>query len=112
MPYLSLPNLGALITLGLGVLALVRPQVTARFVNLRPQGKIGLSELRATYGGLFAALGAFALLHQSPTVFTTLGIAWAGAAMGRLVSILVDGNHSLENIGGVVFEGAIAAFCL
>ena len=49
------------------------------------------------------------LYTQAATVFVVLGTAWLGAAAGRLVSIAVDKSHAPNNIGGVVFESAIAA---
>lgn len=99
---------GATISAGLGLLGLINPTATSRFVNLTPQGKIGLSELRATYGGFFLALGGFAILSREPEVFIALGLAWAGAAAGRLLSVLLDRSFSAKNFGGIVFEAAIA----
>jgi len=104
--------LGALITIGLGVMALVRPLAAAAFVDMRPVGAMGLSELRATYGGLFAGLGIFALTAQRDLSFQMLGVAWIGAAAGRLLSLVVDANRQPKNLGGIAFEGGIAALCL
>jgi hypothetical protein len=105
-------NVGALLTLGLGAMALASPTTAARFVNLEPHGAIGRSELRATYGGLFAALGGFALVSQAPAVFTAVGLAWAGAAAARGLSVVVDHSRSPRNLGAVAFETAIAALLL
>lgn len=107
-----LNNIGSAITAGLGVIGLIRPSSAAAFTSIQPVGLLGVSEIRATYGGFFLALGAYGLYAQAATVFVVLGIAWLGAAVGRLVSIAVDKSHAPKNIGGVVFESAIAAFLL
>lgn len=109
---LDLHDLGAAVTASLGLMALVRPSAAAAFTSIRPAGTLGVSEIRATYGGFFLALGAFALWTQAPLAFRAAGVAWAGAAAGRLVSVFVDGSTSGKNAGGIVFEGAIAALLL
>lgn len=103
-----LHNLGAVVTLGLGANGLLRPHATSRFVHLSPADAMGVSELRATYGGLFLAMGAFALLAQDWVAFTLLGAAWLGAALGRLISIALGESRDKLNFGGVLFESALA----
>lgn len=100
--------IGATITAGMGLMGLVSPHTASTVTNLVPQGKIGLSEIRATYGGLFFAMGVFALVSREPEVFITVGLAWAGAAAGRLLSVGLDRSFSPKNFGGIVFEGVIA----
>jgi hypothetical protein len=104
--------LGSAITAGLGVMGLIRPGSAAAFTSIQPIGLLGVSEIRATYGGFFLALGAYGLYTQAANVFVVLGIAWLGAAAGRLVSIAVDKSHAPKNIGGMLFESAIAALLL
>jgi hypothetical protein len=84
---LLLNNAGALVTTGLGVMARVRPSLAATFVSIRPEGLLGVSEIRATYGGLFAALG-------------------------RTLSVVVDRNVAAKNLGGIAFEAAIGLLLL
>lgn len=107
-----LPIVGAAINVGLGLNGLLRPAATAEFTSMSPVGKIGVSEIRATYGGLFLALGAFALASGSPVAFRTLGWGWAGAALGRVFSIAVDGSREPRNFGAVAFEAVIAGLLL
>ncbi len=109
----SLHNLGALITAGLGLAALLRPDWAASFVRVRPDGPLGHSELRATYGGLFAALGAFCIYGQDPVAFAVLGAGWLGAAGGRIFSIARDpGTREARNFAAVAFEAALAGLLL
>lgn len=107
-----LNNLGAAITAGLGVMGLIRPDAAAAFTAIRPEGLVGVSEIRATYGGFFIVLGAFALYAQTPEAFLIPGLAWLGAAGGRLVSIVVDRSRAPKNFGAVAFEVAIGALLL
>ncbi len=108
----TLNNAGALITAGLGVMGLVRPSAASEFTSLEPRGKIGVSEIRATYGGFFLALGAWALYTQSEAAFTVAGVAWLGAAGGRVVSVVADRSLEPKNFGGIVFEAVIGLFLL
>ena len=103
---------GASITALLGLVALFKPAWIARMTSLEPLGRIGIAEIRATYGGLFLFIGCFALWCQEPVVFRALGWAWVGAAAGRSVSILLDGDRSPANLGGVLFEGSCGVLLL
>jgi hypothetical protein len=109
---LILNNLGSAITVGLGVLALTRPATVASFTSIRPEGLTGISEIRATYGGFFLALGSYALYAQATEVFFVLGVAWLGAAAGRVVSVAIDHSHAPKNIGGIIFESTIGVLLL
>lgn len=97
-------NFGAVATLLLGGLGLFFPSRAAAFTSIAPVGRTGVSEIRATYGGLFASLGLACLALQSTAVFSTAGVAWVGAAAGRTWSVLIDRNRESKNLGGIVFE--------
>lgn len=109
---LLLHNLGALGTLVLGGLGLLRPEAVSRLVGLAPAAPEGRSELRATYGGFFAALGAFALLAQDQVAFTALGAAWLAAGLGRALSAWLDGVRTPRNYAAIAFEGAFGLLLL
>ncbi|MFM7322463.1 MAG: DUF4345 family protein [Armatimonadota bacterium] len=98
---------GATLTAGLGVLGLVAPRVAGRLVGLAPTGPRGLSELRATYGGLFLAMGTACLVLRHPAAFAVAAAAWIGAALARCISLVIDRDRSRENLGGVCLEGAM-----
>jgi hypothetical protein len=103
---------GALITAALGLMGLVRPAAAATFTSMSPVGKLGVSEIRATYGGLFLFMGVFALIVHEPLAYQVLGWAWVGAAAGRAVSVVVDASRESKNFGGIAFEGVIGALLL
>jgi len=106
-----LHHVGALVTLVLGGLGLVRPNAAARLIGLAASGRLGGSELRATYGGLFAALGLFALLTRDEVAFTLIGAGWLGAAAARVGdALLLGGDRSVWR--AALFEAAIALLLL
>lgn len=103
----SVNTLGSLVTLGLGLFGLFLPHSAARFVGVTPDPERGLSEIRATYGGLFLAMGLWATIAQDTEVFRALGIAWMGAAAGRSFSVVRDGANTGANFGGIAMEATI-----
>lgn len=105
-------NLGALITFILGCLGVMFPERVSRILGISPDGPLGVSELRATYGGFFLCLGAGCLATQSDTVFMVAGSAWCGAAIARLMSVAADKSRSRENIVGCIIEATIGLMML
>jgi hypothetical protein len=99
-----LATIGALITFGLGVLGAIAPHLAARLVSIAPVGGLGVSEIRATYGGLFIALGGACLVLDSPVAYAVAGIAWLGAASMRLPSLFLDKGAFPRAIGGAAVE--------
>ncbi len=105
-------TLGAVLSVIAGLLGLLWPRAVSRVVGLALPGPLGVSEVRATYGGLFVAAGAAVLVLQQRASALVLGAGWAGACAARLVSLVVDRSRSRENLAGVVVEGAMAALLL
>jgi len=99
-----LPNCGAVVTGLLGCLGLLFPSAVGRVLGLEPDKPLGISEFRATYGGFFLCLGIGCLLAQSVPAFTVVGAAWCAAALTRIVSFVVDGSRTWQNLAGVGFE--------
>jgi hypothetical protein len=104
--------IGALITAGLGGLGLLRPRTAARLVGLEPNGRLGLSELRATYGGLFFALGAFALATRDEVAFALVGAAWLGAAGARVGDAFLVRGAGRPVWRAALLEAAVATLLL
>ncbi|NIP22374.1 MAG: DUF4345 domain-containing protein [Phycisphaerae bacterium] len=109
---LFLNLLGASITAGLGTMALFRPSLAAAFTSIQPKDVLGVSEIRATYGGFFLALGAYALYSQNTTTFMVAGVAWIGAAAGRTLSVFLDRSYQPKNFGGIVLEAGVGTLLL
>ena len=102
-----LPNCGAVVTVVLGCLGLLFPNAVGRVLGIEPDRPMGISELRATYGGVFLGLGIGCLVAQSVPVFTVVGAAWCAAAVARIVSCAVDGGQTRHNLAGVGVEAGI-----
>lgn len=103
----------ALLTVALGLFGLLAPRYTAAALDLAPTtSTMGLSELRASAGGLFVAVGAFCLLSGAGWAYGMLGVAYAGAATGRLVSIVVDRPPLPKAAIWFAFEALPAAWLL
>jgi hypothetical protein len=103
---------GAIGTVGMGLLGLLAPHKAAGFVGLKPLTPAGTSEFRATYGGLWIALGLVPILSGDPLAYLMAGLCWALTAVGRLVSIVVDKAADARNWGATLFEGAFAALLI
>lgn len=109
---------------GLGACTLIDPAWAARLVRLRPdeQGG-GAAEFRAAYGGAVLGLHGVALVLTLRYVVAggaLVGVAatgaaaalcagWAGAAFGRFVAVLRDGDDTRSNRIRIAVELAVAA---
>ncbi len=103
---------GAVMTMGMGCLGLIFPQRAAAFTGLEAVTIPGRSEFRSTFGGLFLLAGLVPLVTMQPAAFLTLGLGWAGAASGRVISILADNANDPKNWIAVAFEATFAALLL
>ena len=99
-----IPLLGSACTLGLGTLWLIAPEKVAKYLGVTPQGKLGISEVRATYGGIFVGLGVAALWFQQPEVYAAVGFGWLSSGWVRTVSVFLDQSFDVRNLGGIVIE--------
>lgn len=105
--------IAALLTVGFGLFGFVAPRYTASALDLTPTGStMGLSEMRASVGGLFVVAGLAAILLASPIAYVMLGCAFAGAALGRAVSLALDAPPKAKVLvfGGI--ETALAAWLI
>ena len=102
----------ALVSVGLGAVGWLMPRYTMKVLDMAPTNStMGLSEIRAASGALFIGLGLGAIVLNTPLAFAMVGFAWGGAAVGRLTSIIADGDASRQKITFFVIE-AVVAFAL
>lgn len=100
----------------LGGYALARPEDVTEMVGLRrdPDKPHSLSEVRATYGGLFLVShgGTAAALGYAPDIGASmslaLALAWAGAGVARGWSMAKDDADTPFNIQATIFEFLMA----
>ncbi|WP_425070265.1 DUF4345 family protein [Sagittula sp. S175] len=102
----------ALMTIAFGAIGFVAPRFTARALDMTPtETTMGLSELRASAGGLFVAMGLACLLVGG-WAYAALGVAYAGAATGRAVSMAFDGPPQPKTLMWFAFEALPSAWLL
>lgn len=101
-------QIGAVISILAGCLGLIWPRKVSAVIGLHLPGSLGVSEFRATYGGLFIGAGLAVLLIGTREAALVLGAAWGGAFVARAVSLIVDRSRSKENLGGLAIEGVVA----
>jgi hypothetical protein len=104
MEYLSIA--GCLISLLLGIAAIIAPGRVGEVIGIQPVGPLGLSEIRATYGGLFVLFAAYCLATMSDAALMAFGLGWLGAGAVRLVTMFFQ-KFDFRNLGGVIVEATI-----
>ena len=83
--------LAALLTIAFGAFGFLAPRFTAAALDLTPgDSTMGLSEIRASVGGLFVVMGLGCLIIGTPEAYGMLGLAYVGAASGRFLSCFLD----------------------
>ncbi len=93
-----------LLTIAFGLFGFLAPRYTAGALDLEPtQSTMGLSEMRASVGGLFVVAGLAALWLDQPLAYVMIGFAFLGAALGRAVSLIFD----KPPVGKVILFGGI-----
>jgi hypothetical protein len=108
----ALGYVGAVSSIVAGCLGLIWPKQVSQTIGLQIRGRLGTSEIRATYGGLFTGAGVAVVLIASSDAALVLGAAWAGAFGARVISIVVDKSRTKENIAGLLIEGVMAALLI
>jgi hypothetical protein len=102
--------IAALVTVVFGLFGFIAPRYTANTLDLAPTNStMGLSEMRASVGGLFVVSGLAALCLDAPLAYAMVGFAYAGAAAGRVVSLFLD-KPPMKKL--LVFGGIEAALAL
>ncbi|MDJ1007446.1 MAG: DUF4345 family protein [Paracoccaceae bacterium] len=103
----------ALTSIGLGVIGWLAPRYTMAVLDLEPTtSTMGVSEIRAASGALFVGLGLGAIFLNEPYAYAMIGFAWAGAAIGRITSILADEKPTQRTWGFFGIELLVAAAAL
>ncbi|MEP4246320.1 DUF4345 family protein [Tateyamaria sp.] len=105
--------IAALLTIGFGLFGFIAPRFTAEALDLAPtKSTMGLSEMRASVGGLFVVAGLAAITLGAPLAYAMIGFAFAGAALGRVLSLIFDKPpvRKVLIFGGI--EAALSAWFL
>ena len=102
----------------LGLAMLFAPGTTLRLFRLQasPDHPEAVGEARSTLAGFYLGAGLSAILFAQPLLYLALGLCWALAAFGRIVSMLSDDGNTLRNwawlAAGIVLSGLALAYAL
>jgi hypothetical protein len=109
----TLNIIAALLTIGFGLFGFLAPRYTAAALDLAvTDSTMGLSEMRASVGGLFVVAGLAAIWINAPLGYAMIGFAFAGAALGRVLSLVFDAPplRKVLVFGGI--EAALAVWLI
>lgn len=111
MAFTILSYAAALFSLGLGLFGLIRPQGALDLIGLQtvPDLSHSISEVRATYGGVFTGVSLYPLVTGEPHAFLTLALGWTLAGVCRLCSALFDGAMTRFNLTSIAVEFGVGA---
>jgi hypothetical protein len=98
----------------LGLLIMFCPSLGLKLYGLQslPDQRDGLVLLRSSLAGLYLGLGVAALLMAQPMVYLAVGITFAVALFGNILSILSDGGATWRNCLLLVVNFALSALPL
>lgn len=101
--------IAALLTIAFGAFGFLAPRYTAGALDLEPgKTNMGLSEIRASVGCLFVALGIVCLWLGTPSAYFMMGVAYAGATIGRATSLVLDKPPFAKAFFYFAIEAALA----
>lgn len=100
-----------------GLFCFVSPSFLGEAAGVTTASPTGMTEVRAMYGGLQAAFGAFLFATARDARLTPGGLAAAafvmsGLALGRGLGLALDGGLSGYTGGALAFEAGSAAIAL
>lgn len=101
----------AILTIGLGMLGWLAPRWTMSVLDMKSgPTNMALTEVSAVSGCLFVGIGAGVMYLNEPMAWVALGLAYAGAAVGRVTSILRDQAGSRQSWTFFATEAALGAW--
>ena len=109
-------GLNGIIFFAYGVVCLFSPETPAEYAGIVLPGASAETEIRAMYGGLQAALGAFLILcalneMRSAEGLRVMVFLLGGLAIGRAFGLLLDGATSY-NLYALVYEATASLIAL
>ncbi len=101
----------AILTIGLGVCGWIFTRWTMDVLDMKSgPTNMALTEVSAVSGCLFVGIGIGVLVLNEPMAWVALGLAYAGAAVGRVTSILRDKAGTRQSWTFFGSEAALAAW--
>ncbi|MCP1200966.1 DUF4345 domain-containing protein [Notoacmeibacter sp. MSK16QG-6] len=106
--WLALASAVVTAVLGLYMMAVPRRALGLRHMDAEFIGLPASGIARARAGGFHLGLGLAAILLWQPLLFLALGAAWIFAAIGRLLSVLIDSPARGRNAVLLIIEALLA----
>lgn len=106
--------LTALATILIGLVLMFAPRFMMNWLGLAAKEGTanGVSEVRGPFGGMWIGFGLAAILLAQPLIYLALGLAFAFAVVGRLVSFVMDRTFNIHCVTATIFEALSAFFPL
>ena len=103
----------AVATALLGLFALFAPGTALKIAGLqvRDGGREGYAFARSA-GGFYAGLAVVALLMAQSWIYMAIGVGFALAAFGRILSLMSDGSFTLKNLAVLAVQVVLAGLSL
>ena len=102
-----------LLTVGLGLLGWLAPRWTMQQLDMTAgPSHMAYTEVSAVSGCLFVGLGLGAIYLYEPLGWVVMGLAYGGAAVGRVTSIIRDNAASRQSWTFFGSEAALAAWLI
>lgn len=103
----------AVLSIILGGFGFLAPRYTAEVLDLKTgETTMGLSELRASVGCMFIAVGGACLWLSEPWAYLMLGVVYLGAGTGRALSLILDNPPFPKAHLYFLFEAVFAAWLI
>lgn len=101
----------AILTVVLGLMGWLAPRWTMEQLDMQAgPSNMAYTEVSAASGCLFVGLGLGAMAINEPLAWVVVGLAYGGAAIGRVTSILRDNAGSRQSWSFFGCEAGLAAW--
>ncbi len=101
----------AILTVVLGLMGWLAPRWTMEQLDMQAgPSNMAYTEVSAASGCLFVGLGLGAMVIDQPLAWVVVGLAYAGAATGRITSIFRDNAASRQSWTFFACEAGLAAW--
>lgn len=101
----------AMVTILFGLAMFLTPRLSLNALRLQtsPKHPEAVAEARSTIAGFYLGVGVSAVLMAQFFLWFALGVCWAIAAFGRIISILSDGGNTPFNWIAFLVDVLLAA---
>ncbi len=96
--------IAVIVTIVIGLFALVAPTRIEGFTGLKTVGGRGVAEIRAIFGGVFIGMGVATFLLDKSIAYPMFGIIYLAIGLVRVVTIFLDKSRQSSNLISVVSE--------